>query len=196
MGGGTLGPERRVVKDFCLDVTEVTASAYAACVRAGKCTEPGRDLYGTYGVAGKETHPVNYVDWDQAVAYCQWMGKRLPTQEEWWWAAQGGETGTRFPWGNESPGAQLCWDGEGNDKGKMRRAGTCPVGSYPRGDSPQGAKDLEGNVSEWTSTPVGSGAARVCVGSSWSTRKTLAASYVFPPSDRYDFLGFRCAATP
>lgn len=136
---------------FYIDITEVTVDAYAACVNAGQCSAPGgRERWQNegcnWGESGKENHPINCVDWDQASAYCKWKGKRLPTEEEWEWAARGGSRATEFPWGNEEPSTQLCWSGD------RRRKGTCAVGSFPGGNSPFGIMDLAGNVQEWTST--------------------------------------------
>jgi formylglycine-generating enzyme required for sulfatase activity len=155
------------VAPFLLDVTQVTVAAYGACVRAGKCT-PASDApdfpnitdekkkrwapYCNGDRQDRANHPVNCVDWAQAAAYCAWAGKRLPTEEEREWAARGTEAGTKYPWGNQTPRDQLCWDGEGNSAGKGNRQGTCPVGSFPAGDSPQGVKDLVGNVWDLTSS--------------------------------------------
>jgi formylglycine-generating enzyme required for sulfatase activity len=173
------------VKPFCLDVTEVTADAYAACVGAGQCRadHPGAhrdsswatdgpftaDARCNYGASGRGNHPMNCVEWAQASAYCHAQDKRLPTAAEWVWAARGEAEGRRFPWGNASPDAQLCWSG------KQKRSGTCPVGSFPEGDAPGGIHDLSGNVWEWASDvdPADSDShgtpnRDVCGGGSWA----------------------------
>jgi formylglycine-generating enzyme required for sulfatase activity len=115
----------------------------------------------TYDMPGMENHPVNCVTWDQANAYCSWSGKRLPTEEEWEWAARGADRGTEYPWGNEAPTYDhTCTDGPGDthDLRVWRAfASTCTVGAYPKGDSPQGVKDLGGNVAEWTSSKQDTG---------------------------------------
>ena len=84
--------DRVKVGRFCLDVTEVTADAYANCVRLGQCSTEGLPCgsAATFNVNGKGGHPINCVDWSQAANYCQAQGKRLPTEEEWEWAARGG----------------------------------------------------------------------------------------------------------
>ena len=127
------------VHPFCMDVTEVTVDAYTACVRAGKCTAEATSGDGcNYGVSGKGNHPMNCLDWNQATTYCHAQGKRLPSEEEWEWAARGGAEGRTYPWGNTDPDSQLCWSGV------TKREGTCPVGSYPAGDAPGGVHDLCG----------------------------------------------------
>ncbi len=99
--------------------------------------------------ATRSNHPINCVDWNQANAYCTSVGKRLPTEEDWEYAARG-TAGNEYPWGNTpAPSNQLCWNGTGNDLGQGNRRSTCPVGSYPAGNTPLG---LAGNVWEWTSS--------------------------------------------
>jgi formylglycine-generating enzyme required for sulfatase activity len=114
----------------------------------------------------KKDHPVYYVDWKDAMAYCQWLNNllkgelpsglilRLPTEAEWEKAArwnpspsgrgQGKGEAREWPWGNEFD-KNKCNSSEGG------KGGTTPVGSYsPRGDSPFGCADMVGNVWEWT----------------------------------------------
>jgi outer membrane protein len=202
------------VAPFLLDVTEVTVSAYAGCVKAGRCAVAGatvewanitaddRAKYSARcngGRGDRQQHAMNCVDWNQAVAYCEWLGKRLPTEEEWEWASRGAERGTTYPWGNEAPGNQLCWDGEGSDLGEGNRSSACAVGSYARGDSPHGVKDLAGNVWEWTSS-ASDASSRVIRGGGWGNddpRFVSAATRDGTAPDNRDFaLGFRCARTP
>jgi sulfatase modifying factor 1 len=186
--------DRVKVDKFCIDITEVTADAYAACVRNGQCSADGLSCgpAATYGVAGKGGHPINCVDWSQAGAYCQAQGKRLPTEEEWEWTARGGVLGKTFPWGNVQPSSQVCWSGFG------QLTGTCPVGSYPPGANPQGILDLSGNVWEWTSGKKDAGSTeRVARGGAWSSTDSsyLRASerYWTSPLYRFIYIGFRCA---
>jgi len=192
-------PVHRVsVSAFSMDVTEVTVSAYEACVRAGACTAD--ELAGAalcnWGKGDRKNHPINCVDWNQATAFCGWASKRLPTEEEWEYAARGSD-GRKFPWGSDAPASQLCWNRSTNQ-------GTCAVGSFAAGKSPFGLSDMAGNVWEWTSSGYSddysknrTNAARVSRGGGWGgdvpsvVRSANRARNA--PSIRSSFLGFRCA---
>ena len=191
-------PHRVYVSSFSIDRTEVTVDAFAACVTAGTCEEPSRGPYCNWGEKGRGRHPVNCVDWSQASMYCDWVGKRLPLEEEWEYAARG-HAGRLYPWGNQAPRSQLCWSRWDSSQA------TCPVGSYPEGASPEGVLDLAGNVWEWTSsgysadyTKARSNKLRVSRGGSWFSNAFP--SYVRSAKRSGDeatyrngFLGFRCA---
>jgi formylglycine-generating enzyme required for sulfatase activity len=183
---------------FWMDTTEVTTAAYAACVASGTCTKADTGGDCNAGAANRENHPINCVSWNQAKAYCEAQGQRLPTEEEWEYAATGGD-GRTYPWGNDAPSDQLCWDGEGNDLGKANRQSTCAVGSYPSGNSPFGLADMSGNVWEWTSSAYNS-SSLVLRGGGWNYR--VAPSHVRSafrgsgdPAVQVDYLGFRCAGS-
>lgn len=136
------------VGSFFIDKLEVTADQYDACVRNAGCTPIASHRAGCNAPGGKlGNHPINCVDWYQADRYCKASGKRLPTEAEWELAARGTDRRI-YPWGNQDPGEQLCWQGRPG-KEKMR---TCVVGSFPAGASPYGVLDMAGNVMELTAT--------------------------------------------
>jgi formylglycine-generating enzyme required for sulfatase activity len=199
--GGTLdgpGRARARVKTFCLDRTEVTVDAYASCVKVGACQAEGLQCgnAATWGRKGLGGHPINCVTWDEAEHFCSEHGKRLPTEQEWEWAARGGARALPYPWGAESPGDRACWDGDGNTQGQGKRKATCAVGSHPRSRSADGVEDLAGNVREWTSTEHDRH--RVLRGGSWgdSLPQFLAVEFRGwnAPDERIELTGFRCAA--
>ena len=167
---------------FCMDTTEVTVAAYAACVRSGTCSSAHDTVYWS-GIAkadeafwsqfcnarydDRSNHPVNCVDWNQAKTYCEQQGKRLPTEEEWEHAARSGPKERTYPWGEEVPGHTLlnaCGSEcvsealrhgrlwQGMYTGSDQWIGTAPVDSFPRGRTAQGLADMAGNVMEWTSS--------------------------------------------
>ena len=182
--------KQRHVDAFRIDRTEVTVAEYAACVDAGACTVPNCE-WGTpnWGRTDRADHPINCVSWDQAEAYCEWVGKRLPTEWEWEKAARGTD-GRKYPWGDGDPGrssANLLGYEDGYSE-------TAPVGNYAETASPYGALDMAGNVWEWTATPVKD--ARVYRGGSWSSdhRDARASNrWSIDPAKRYASIGVRCA---
>jgi formylglycine-generating enzyme required for sulfatase activity len=138
------------VATFEMQRTLVTVGQYRACEAAGACTPTVDKPFCNEHIAGRDAHPMNCATWAQAKAYCAWDGARLPSEAEWEYAARGTD-GRRYPWGNEAPAKQLCWDGKTSDLGMMKRRCTCGVAEHPSGASPFGMLDMAGNVWEWTS---------------------------------------------
>ncbi|MFQ5657587.1 MAG: formylglycine-generating enzyme family protein [Candidatus Methylomirabilales bacterium] len=192
-------PVARVfVAGFWIDKFEVTHVQYRRCVEVGACTRPvGR----AYDDPTRANHPVTVISWQQAVAYCRWAGKRLPTEAEWEKAARGTD-GRRYPWGNRY---------EADRVNAGYTDGTTAVGSYPLGASPYGAMDMAGNVWEWTSSlykpypydpndgreDLNARGARVNRGGSWyygskfiRTSHRANTGHIYR---RVSDLGFRCA---
>lgn len=198
------------VDTFYLDQTEVTVSQYLVCVGAGVCTDP--ELGPTEAAAEvnwhdpelRANHPINCVQWAQSHTFCQWAGKRLPTEAEWEYAARG-EHDAPFPWGRDPAAAQSCWNGPGNDAGLMQRRGTCPVASYPM--EANGLFDMSGNVIEWTHGKYCQEKAqrgyqceeerRALRGGHWQSRfdtqMTGTEAWILNTTAQLPFVGFRCA---
>jgi len=199
-------PQHKVYLDaFYIDKTEVTNAEYKRFVDATGHRAPDHWTNGQIP-AGLENHPVVNVSWEDAAAYAQWAGKRLPTEAEWEKAARGTD-GRLFPWGNNAWGLA-----------NTRESGphtTTPVGSYPDYASPYGCLDMAGNVWEWCAdwydsgyygrsparNPKGpdSGSYRVLRGGSWYGSRAGARAAIrlgVYPGDRYVSVGFRCGVSP
>ncbi len=209
------------VPEFKIDTHEVTVAEYVKCIAAGKCTRPkdhARNKYCNLGESSRMDHPANCVDWQEAVDYCNYVGKRLPNEAEWEKAARG-NSASRYPWGENASCKHAVLDdkitagsvpNEGDGCGEDR---TWPVGSHqPNG---YGLYDMNGNAGEWTNVwydkdgiqqyangnlnGPSDGRQRVVRGGSWDEDPAnLRASFrnVKPPvSGRsiYGSIGFRCA---
>ena len=186
---------------YQLAKTPVTNRQYKAFVDATEHAAPAHWQRGKIP-AGKEEHPVVYVSWRDAVAFCAWVGMRLPSEAEWEKGARGTD-GRSYPWGNEAPDDKRC-------NFAMNVRYTTAVGKYPAGASPFGLLDMAGNVWEWTSSlskdypyraddareDQTAGGSRVLRGGSWYDESQLVRSAFRlrnQPDDRNGFNGFRCA---
>jgi len=208
------------LEGFWIDRAEITNAQYRQCVEAGICSEPTTCKKGepTYDYPEKTNHPVVCVNWDEAQTYCEWTGARLPTEAEWEYAFRG-EAGAIYPWGDEFDGARLnycdanCSGSHADDRFDDGYAKSSPVGSYPQGESWSGVLDMAGNVSEWAadwfgdysaaavSNPGGptTGREKMLKGCSWFFHPTYCRGALrasIDPGTRFDYVGFRCAASP
>lgn len=145
------GPAHTVeLPDYEIDRFEVTNDEFARFVdETGYVTYAEENSSKNWRDAAEAkggNHPVVYVTWDDAKAYCEWAGKRLPTEAEWEKAARG-DDGRVYPWGNDFPGADAVAE-YGNFYETGLRS-TFPVGAFEKGASPYGVYDMAGNVREW-----------------------------------------------
>lgn len=204
------------LSEYSIGKYPITNREYQAFVREAKYSPPqGWD--GDQFPAEKGSHPVVNVSWDDATAYCKWLGEktkknyRLPTEAEWEKAARG-EGGRIYPWGND-------FDPKKANMSESNIGDTSDVGKFsPQGDSPYGCADMAGNVWEWcndwfsekeyegrtgknTKNPRGpeKGTYRVLRGGSflvnhWYAR--CANRFRVSPFDSFYYWGFRVASSP
>jgi formylglycine-generating enzyme required for sulfatase activity len=191
---------------FYIDKYEVTVSRYARFLHAQAPEQPFLWKQATQGAQGQK--PVIGVDWFDAKEYCEWVGRRLPTEAEWERAARGDDQRT-YPWGNDPPATVHVVAGLKKWTGYDTLGA---VGSHPRGGSSYGVEDLAGNAWEWiadrydehyyTASPEynpqgpNQGPLRVLRGGAWNNdaatiRSANRAAYA--PSARRNDFGFRCA---
>jgi len=193
--------ERASVSSFLLDRTEVALGDYQRCEEVGRCSPhhmPSALLEGPE----PETLPVTMVSLDQAQAYCEYLGARLPSEEEFELAARG--PGARpYPWGRLFHGGRV---NGGTEAPQHTRSGDgyellAPVRAFPAGRTPLGILQLAGNAAEWTRSRerdrAGQPTGRVLVrgGHFASPPWQLRAAHreAVDPNERRPTLGFRCA---
>ena len=210
MGSDEADPEDAPAQEvdvpaFEIDEFEVTNADFATFSEAtGYVTYAEKqglnNWRGEWG-PGEDNHPVVAVTWEDALAYCVWLGKRLPTEAEWEKAARG-EDGRRFPWGND-------WDANRANVKERGLRGTAAAGSFGEGASPYGVEDMTGNVWEWTADwyqpypgntvedPYYGEKFRVTRGGGWfdveAQSTTFNRNAADPTKTANDDLGFRCA---
>ena len=128
------------VSTFYIDKTEVTNKAYEQCEQAGGCKKDRQVLFG-WGEFMKPDSPAIAITWEHANAYCQWAGKRLPTEAEWEKVSRGGPEGRLYPWGNEPASCERA------QYAACKPDTTKAVCSFPPGA--YGVCDMAGNGYEW-----------------------------------------------
>ena len=210
---------------YVIDKTEVSNAQYADCVSAGGCLPPISNSSATrlhyYDDAAYAQYPVVQMDWTRANSYCQWAGKRLPTEAEWEKAARGDDL-RPFPWGFEE---LTCEKSNANIRyynvyGEPREqpcvGDTVPVDSYHDSGSPYGILNMVGNAQEWVNdiylkpyysqspyyNPQGPESTQAnehfIRGGSWKGTQTHANTWVrLDEADIYyvEMNGFRCVRT-
>ena len=192
---------------FFIDKYEVTTSQYAKFFKTTNRPPPA--FWSEHVLETHGRKPVVGVDWNVAMAYCAWAGKRLPTEAEWEKAARGTDQRV-YPWGNGQPSHTLANSGKIGDFDDY--GALTDVGSFEQGKSPYGTYDMAGNVWEWTAdwydenyyskssdrNPKGpsSGKLRVLRGGSWTFVPFNGRSALrlgVEPSGLDHDIGFRCA---
>ncbi len=212
--GSNRGDDERPIRQiylnaFYMDKFEVTVGQYARYLEVTGMEEPP-----DWSIMNQPQHqrrPVVNVSWEDAVNYCKWAGKRLPTEAEWEKSARGTD-GRIYPWGNEAPTrlhanyGRKDWDDH---------LALTPVGSFEAGKSPYGIYDMAGNAWEWVfdwydhdsyvtspeKNPIGpaKGDQKVVRGGSWLyVSEFLRSAHRFnaQPMNRHFGYGFRCSKTP
>ncbi len=183
--------KRKVYVDaFYIDIYPVTNARYKKFIEATGYPAPyvNEDWARPYSwendvyPRGKDDHPVVLVTWEDAQAYVEWAGKRLPTEEEWEKTARGTD-GRYWPWGNN-------WDKDLANSWEYGPRTTTPVAAYPKGVSPYGCYDMAGNVWEWVEEEG------IIRGGSWGSfaacvRCTSRGEII--PTYRAAYIGFRSA---
>jgi hypothetical protein len=204
VGDDSERPQHKVIlKPFFIDITEVTCEEYEKFIRATSRQPPPTWANGHYP-SGWERRPVTGISWDDANAYAEWAGKRLPTEQEWEFAARGAD-GRLYPWGSE-------WKIGLANAGPTSPGHVVDVGARSGGVSPFGAVDMVGNAWEWTASdfvayPGGrlpgqsTEMLKVIRGGCFLSRPdqatvTIRVGWPARGGDEYDNTGFRCAKDP
>lgn len=188
------------LSSFYIDINEVTCEDYLKFAIAKRHRLPSNWTNGSFP-SGSAKQPVTGVDWYDATAYAEWAGKRLPSEEEWEFAARGLKGG-RYPWGND-------WTTNAANAGDSSAQHLRDVGSYPAGKTSAGVMDMIGNAWEWTASDVSvypgghfsspvPDAVKVIRGGSWHQSKEQATTTYrgflrMGGGKDYSATGFRCA---
>jgi formylglycine-generating enzyme required for sulfatase activity len=185
-------PQRLVfVAKFAIDMYPVTQRQFAIfCAATGY--PPRSNWIGGMPPMQLLDHPVTHLNRSDARAYAGWLGKRLPTEEEWEKAARGVD-GRMFPWGNVFDPNACHW----NRDPLVPESGTAPVTAHPSGASPYGVQDMVGNAAEWCNDGHTPWTAFI-KGGAWISREVVnlrpaARNMSGFANNPAKFYGFRCA---
>lgn len=199
--GASSYPKHSVfLNSFWIDATEVTSAMYRLCVESRMCKIPNQSYL--FDDSRYDQRPIVFVSWYDAETYCNWAGRRLPSEAEWEKAARGID-GRVYPWGD---GINNEFSNYENNLGYLT-----DVGSFPKGISLYGAFDMSGNAWEWVidwydpnyysispvNNPLGpnSGDTKVVRGGSWASASADVSSLhrgASDPKAAGDRIGFRC----
>lgn len=231
-GAQAAGRREITVSAFYIDRFEVTNEEYRQFVaEQGEQHAPRAEAWGSgeaaqnqmenyFRSSSRSNYPVVGITWDDAKAFCEWDGRRLPTEAEWEYAARSGRTGAIYPWrgisATDARGRYLANFAPSEGRARTGYAFTAPVGSYP--PSRWGIHDIAGNVAEWiedaytptyddfpvtTDTPVVRGDSdnnrRVVRGGSWASSTFEIGVGVRDYANKDEAstqIGIRCAADP
>ncbi len=174
------------VHAFYIDKYPITNNQYRKFMKETNYTEPA---FWRNKRFNNSNQPVVGVSWDDAVAYANWAGKRLPKEREWEKAARGTD-GREYPWGNAKPDKGLAVFDLDITKGAPTN-----VGTHPSGISPYGCYDMSGNIWEWCEEWLTEGKYRVVRGGSWINHMNIlrcAYRSCSVPSGKDNNVGFRC----
>ena len=189
----TVGKVALEIATFFVDEVPVTNTAWQRYIEATGMSAPSHWL-GRRPPKGRERHPVVGVTLEEARAYAKWAGRRLPTEAEWMAVVRGREGHRAFPWGETCVGKSCQCP-------KADSADTSSVDEHPTGASPEGVRDLLGNVWEWVEAdarlPAPQGGRAIALGGSF--KQVCAVPGQVPRTEismnnAYMYLGFRCAA--
>ena len=179
-----------------MDVTEATIGQFKKFLSEADHPFDG-ELWGkVYKNSPTDKHPMIHVSWFDATAYCEWAGKRLPTEKEWEFAARGGLVDKKFPWGDDEAVAReyAHYDSWNDGKGMTKPVGNLKPNGY-------GLFDMAGNVWEWCEDWYSEDKEyRVLRGGSWlnftDNLRVAFRNYSVPsiPSIGYYIRGFRCVS--
>jgi sugar-specific transcriptional regulator TrmB len=184
--GSDLNAKKLFLDSFLIDKTPVTNIQYQKFIKETGYHAP-ESWKNKQITKGQENHPVVSVSWYDATAYANFVGKRLPTDEEWEKSARGNDKRI-YPWGNNFD-ENFC-------NVLRKNKGTTPVEKYTLGKSYYGVYDMAGNTWEWTDTEADEKKSRIIKGGSWSDNENTAQCFYKTTEyidKKYDNLGFRCA---